>query len=85
MRVLFKGQSYIVVLADEEEVAKAQSKGLFIQRGNELYTKDGKKVIVTSSPIEAHGNFQACNKLSNPFPYIASMINERDKIGRAHV
>ena len=36
MRVLFKGQNYIVVLADEREVAKAQSKGLFIQRNGEL-------------------------------------------------
>jgi len=84
MRVLFKGQSYIVILADEKEVAKAQSKGLFIQRGNELYTKDGKKVIVTSSPIEAHGNFQNCNRLSNPFPYIASMVKEDDMVVYAY-
>ena len=84
MRVLFKGLNYVVYYATEDEVAKAQKSGLFIQREGQLYTKDGKRVIITSSPIEAHSGDSPCNKPNNPFPYIYARVVEDSYIASAY-
>jgi hypothetical protein len=75
MRILFKGRDYVVILADDRELTKAQRSGIIIQREGQLYTRDGRKVIITSTPIEPHSS---CNRLSNPMPYISDKVKDND-------
>ena len=75
MRIIFKGRDYVVIFANDRELTKAQKSGIIIQREGQLFTRDGKKVIITSTPFESH---QSCNRLSNPMPYISDKVKEDD-------
>lgn len=84
MKLVFKGLKYVVYYASEDEVAKAQKSGLFIQREGQLYTRDNKRVIIVSAPIEAHDSNQSCNRSNNPFPYIYAKEIDGDYIVSAY-
>ncbi len=84
MKLVFKGLKYVVYYASEDEVAKAQKSGLFIQREGQLYTRDNKKVIIVSTPIEAHDSNQPCNRGSNPFPYIYAKVMDNGYVVSAY-